>query len=421
MALVYDNRQNLQGSAGIHALIAGVSRYTHLPGGGGPPAKKDWDHLPQLTATALTAYKIYRWLIDHRDELPKPLATVRLLLSPTDAEAEKIAKGMSEIKEMLEGKGVTVNDKPSPCTLQAFGIEAGQWKEDAISATHDEHVTFFYFAGHGIQRKNNDPVLLMEDFGDPAWNNSVVKTVAFNAFFDGMVPLKDPQRKIARTQLYFIDACRVPLDDIGKYEFPGIADIFEKELGGRDNRSAPVFYATVSNTQAYSKTGEQTLFSEALIDSLNADAVVPTDEQDTSGYARYRVSIYSLAEKLNAKAEALQVNGLDQEFYPNPKGSNETIVNFPKPPEVECTLYIDPEPAAQHVSVNVLDSMGDAVSGWSVSPVDPHPYHGSLRVGLYTLQATITKPPHPPYVNLLTRPFQVVPQKVFELKARMIK
>jgi len=234
------------------------------------------------------------------------------------------------------------------------------------------------------------------------------------------VPLKDPQRKIARTQLYFIDACRVLLDDIGKYEFPGIADIFEKELGGRDNRSGPIFYATVSNTQAYSKTGEQTLFSEALIECLNSEAVVPTNEQDASGYAKYRVSIYSLAETLNAKAEALQTNGLDQEFYSIPKGSNETIVNFPKPPEVECTLYIEPEPAAQHVSVNVRDARGAVISGWSVSPVDPHPYRGSLRVGLYTLQATITNPPHPPYIDESQQIISVVPQKDFEVKARMI-
>ena len=142
MALVYDNRHNLQGGAGIHALIAGVSHYTHLPDGGGPPAKKDWG-LPQLTATALTGYKIYRWLIDHRDVLPKPLATVRLLLSPSAAEASKIAAGMSEIKGMLEGKGVTLVDTASPCTLQAFVREArvGLPRADLERATAENAVS----------------------------------------------------------------------------------------------------------------------------------------------------------------------------------------------------------------------------------------------------------------------------------------
>ena len=420
MALVFDNRHNLQDSAGIHALIAGVSHYTHLPGGGGPAAREDWG-LPQLTATASTGYKIYRWLIDHRSELPKPLATVRLLLSPSAAEEERIAEGMAEIRAALQGEPVTLVDTPSRCTLDAFAVEAGRWKTDATSDTHDQHVTFFYFAGHGIQRKNNDPVLLVEDFGNPDWNNPVAKTVAFNALFEGMAPPSDPQRKIARTQLYFVDACRVRPKDLNKYSFPNMGDILGVELGGVDNRSAPVFYATVSNTQAYARSGEQTLFSEALIDCLNRDACEPTEVPDASGDAKYHVSIYSLAKKLKGKAEDLRAADLDQEFYPNPSGGDETIVNFPKPPEIECTLHIDPEPAARLVSVNVLDAAGAAVPGWSISPVDPHPYRGSLRAGFYALQATITNPPQPPYVDPPQQIINLVPQKGFELKARMIK
>jgi hypothetical protein len=420
MALVFDNRHNLQGSAGIHALIAGVSHYTHLPGGGGPPAKEEWD-LPQLSATALTGYKIYRWLIDHRKELLKPLATVRLLLSPSAAEESKIAQGMTEIRDALAGEPVTLSDTPSRCTLDTFAAEAGRWKTDAISDTHDEHLTFFYFAGHGIQRKNNDPVLLVEDFGNPDWNNPVAKTVAFNALFEGMAPPSDSQQKIARTQLYFVDACRVPPKELKKYSFPNVGDILGVELGGEDRRSAPIFYATVSNTKAYAKSGEQTLFSEALIDCLNGDAVKPTKVTDDSGYARYHVSIYSLAETLNAKAEALRALDLDQEFYPTPSGRDETIVNFPKPPEVECALYIDPETAAQLVSIDVRDAAGSLVKDWNLTSVKPHPFRKPLRVGIYSLQARITQSPHPPYVDPPQQLIDVVPQKEFTLKARMIK
>src|SRR5215213_7279046 len=310
MALVFDNRHSLQGSAGIHALIAGVSHYTHLPGGGGPPATEQWD-LPQLSATALTGYKIYRWLIEHRKELPKPIATVRLLLSPSAAEEPKIAQGMTEIREALKDEPVILSDTPSRCTLDVFAREAGHWKTDAISDAHDEHVTFFYFAGHGIQRKNNDPVLLVEDFGNPDWNNPVARTVAFNALFEGMAPPSNSQRKIARTQLYFVDACRVRPEDLNRYSFPNMGDILGVELGGEDRRSAPIFYATVSNTKAYAKSGEQKLFSEALIDCLNGDACASTKVTDSSGYAKYHVSIYSLATKLNEKAVATRAMDLD--------------------------------------------------------------------------------------------------------------
>jgi hypothetical protein len=419
MALVFDNRHNLQpGEPGIHALIAGVSFYKHLPGGDGPPAENDWG-LPQLSATALTGYKMYRWLIDRRKQLPKKLATIRLLLSPSAAEASKIAEGMAEIKQALTGEGVTLIDTPSRCTLENFVGEARRWRKDAISEIDDSNVTFFYFAGHGIQRKNNDPVLLVEDFGNPD-AGMVARTVEFNALFEGMAPLRDPLKKMARTQLYFVDACRVRPDDLTKYKFPSIADIFDVELGGEDKRSAPVFYATVSNTKAYAKSGQQTLFSEALIACLDGLAGTPTNEEDAEGYARYSVSIYSLAEALNAKAESIRSLGVDQEIYPTSNGRDEVIVKLEKPPEVECTLHVEPEPAARLVSVNLQDSVGTLVPGWSLAPVDPNPYRGPLRAGFYHLEAKITNPPQPPYVDLRKQIVNISPLKGFQLKARMI-
>src|SRR5437588_42841 len=38
MTLIFDRRNELQGGPGLHALIAGVSSYPHLPGGTGTPA-----------------------------------------------------------------------------------------------------------------------------------------------------------------------------------------------------------------------------------------------------------------------------------------------------------------------------------------------------------------------------------------------
>jgi hypothetical protein len=418
MALVFDNRHNLQGEPGIHALIVGVSRYTHLPGGNGPPVEEDWK-LAQLTATALTGYKIYRWLIDRRHQLPKKLATVRLLLSPSTAEAPKIDEGMAEIRKALEGEGVILQDTASPCTLDEFTAEARRWRRDAISEVHDENATFFYFAGHGIQRKQNDPVLLLEDFGNP--NASLVaKTVAFNALFQGMVAPANSQQKIARTQLYFVDACRVVPPELRNYEYPDITGVFDGDLGGVDNRSAPIFYATVSNTKAYAKSGQQTLFSEALIECLEGYAGVATDEEDDQGYARYNVSINSLSEALNAKVATIQALKVDQEFYPTQRGQDVVIVNLPKPPEVECTLQVDPDNAASLVSINLADSLGSPVTDWSLSPVDPHPHRGRLRAGLYALEARITSPPRPPYIDPPRRIVNVSPLRGFQLKARMI-
>jgi len=401
MALVFDNRHNLQGKPGLHALIAGVSRYRHLPGGGAPTSKEDWK-LPQLTATALTAYKIYRWLVDRRDRLPRKLATVRLLLSPSDAEAQKIAEGMAEIRQALADSGATLQDIASQCTLDNFTTEAVSWREDASGDGTQDGVTFFYFAGHGIQRKNNDPVLLPEDFANP--NLPILRnTITFNSLFDGMVPPPANQPRIARTQLYFVDACRVIPPELGIYQFTNVADVLDARLGGVDDRTAPIFYGTVSNTKAYAKSGQQTLFSEALLECLEGLAGTATDEVDEEGYARYCVTTASLSAALIQKVAAVKALGVDQEFYPTQRGREAPIVSLPKPPDVQCTLEIEPGTSAQLVAVELADALGTPVPGWSLSPVHPHPHRGALRAGLYTLDAKVINP---------SQPFSVAPPRM---------
>jgi len=393
MALVFDNRHNLQGAPGLHALIAGVSLYKHLPNGGGPPAEENWD-LSQLTATALTGYKIYRWLVDNQKRLPVGLATVRLLLSPSAKEAPKIAQGMSEIRALLDGRGPTLTDEPSPCTLANISAEAREWRKDA--RTHNVGVTLFYFAGHGIQRENNDPVMLLEDFGNPQVD-FLTNSVVFKKLVAGMVPQADPAKKMARTQLYFVDACRVLPANLANYEFQDISNLLTGELGGVDDRATPVYLATIPNTLAFAKIDQQTLFSEALLQCLDGDGGVPTDEEDESGYAKWHVTTHSLSEALHDKLAYLKSLEVKQVFYSSPGGGPATIVKLDAPPEIGGTLEIDPDAALPFVVVEVIDERGNVV--WKLSPVKPHPYKGRLRAGTYTLKANIADPPRPPYVD----------------------
>lgn len=74
MTLIIDERAHLQGQPGFHAFIAGVSSYPHLPGGIGTPAPDSFG-MQQLSSAALTAYKMYCWLVERQRKLPVPLAT----------------------------------------------------------------------------------------------------------------------------------------------------------------------------------------------------------------------------------------------------------------------------------------------------------------------------------------------------------
>src|SRR5947207_37494 len=126
MTLIFDNRANLQGKPGLHALIAGVSAYPHLPAVTGTPAT-DILGMQQCTSTSYSAYMIIRWLEGWQTRLRVPLATCRLLLSPSPDEVAVEAQ---------------LNVLTEACTQNNFRTAARQWRADASS--HKENVAFFY-------------------------------------------------------------------------------------------------------------------------------------------------------------------------------------------------------------------------------------------------------------------------------------
>ena len=182
--LVFVNNELQEGGKGLHALIVGVSHYPHLPDGGGTPAEKSYG-MGQLSSTSLTAYKMYRWLLENKDLLPVPLATIRLLLSPSEGEL----KIEPSIQELLQ------SNKAKLSTKDNFVLEAKAWRSDA--RTSEDNVTFFYFAGHGVQRKKDDAVMLLRDFGYPAIGGSLANAAAMENLFYGMAPPQDTTKTIA--------------------------------------------------------------------------------------------------------------------------------------------------------------------------------------------------------------------------------
>lgn len=107
MTLIFDERANLQGQPGLHTLIVGISAYRYLPKENEPVTSKSFG-MRQLSSAALTAYKIYLWLMERQKYFPVPLATCRLLLSPSSSE--------TAIEPNLSGL-------ISPCTLTRFLLE----------------------------------------------------------------------------------------------------------------------------------------------------------------------------------------------------------------------------------------------------------------------------------------------------------
>ena len=132
MTLAVDNRSKLGAQPSMHALIVGVSHYSHLPNGGGRAAPDDLG-LPQLTTAANSGMMVYEWLRDRYANPWVPLSTVRMLLAPSERELEAVPQLAS------------LTNRPS---CDNFLEAAADWRDDA--ATNPENVTFLYLAGHSF-------------------------------------------------------------------------------------------------------------------------------------------------------------------------------------------------------------------------------------------------------------------------------
>src|SRR5262249_49126527 len=149
------------------------------------------------------------------------------LLSPSKAERD--AMDQAVLQNVL------------PATVGNLIDATAQWRKDASS--NADSMTWFYFSGHGLMRSNQDGLLLMQDFTVTA--DRIRRAAELQNIYHGMKPGKTDYLQIARRQLYFIDSCRSLHEDFKKLEEQRGEDVFGVYLGGEDNRSAPILFATV--------------------------------------------------------------------------------------------------------------------------------------------------------------------------------
>ncbi len=388
---IIDRRPEFVDKPGTHALIVGVSAYSHLEGGTGTQANNTYG-LKQLSSTALTAYKVFSWLQECK--LETPLVTCRLLLSSSPIEQD-IETGLRDLRGSY------------PATRDHFDCAAYGWRDDAES--HKKNVTFFYFAGHGIQQINStnykDPILLMEDFGRDKYK-TLGNTVDTQNLVDGM---KDVS---ARTQMYFFDCCRNFLDELKNIR-SDVPPVWDAKLGVKDDRLAPVFYAALLGDVAYGIKGEQTYFGEALLKCLEGGAGECKEFEKFDGEERWYISIDTLCGKIKT-----QVNDLNKRKSRNQdievdrtrnRDEEEYICFLDGPPSVDVIFKVEPPEARQYTRVEIFnDNKEEVTESEPPIPLEPHPYSGRLDAGYYTINARI-KPPQRNFQDYLGKHRPVMP------------
>lgn len=357
---------------GVHALLIGVSDYPALPDDDADPPVPHHLGLIKLASPALTVHRIHQWLLRRQHFLPRPLATCRVLVSPSPGEVA-VSAALGDVVERARRSDV-VN-----------AIIA--WRRDL--SRHPDNIGLFYFAGHGVKRERRDDVLLLEEFGSNE-NRILQHAIDTTSLIDGMAPSKQFPN-IARTQLYFFDACRVQPKIFRDYETVAVDPIWDTTvLSAEDNRSMLVIYTTLPGAEAYGPPNDQSLFSRALIRCLDGTAAESFDP----AMRDWAVTATSLAGHIATELDSVNIEykrTQNAEVGRTPK-QRIALNRLERPPEVTINLTIAPVAARDYTQVQVLDGKRDRDALALPFPVDPIPFSGTLDAGLYRI---VTCDPRP--------------------------
>jgi hypothetical protein len=356
---------------GIHAFIAGVSDYTYLPGEDDPPPEGNRLGMKKLNMAALSAYRFARWLRDSDESgaLATPLASCEVMLAPTPVE-EAVA-GVADYKDDL--------------TTDHFVERMRAWRERV--AGDKTNMAVFYFAGHGIQRSRDDSLLMLKDFGK-SQQAILEKSVAFQEIFQGMAPSDDYYPNMALTHLYFVDTCRNLPEILRGFVNLRTAVVFDQYLGGRDDRRAPIYFATVSGGFSYGQPGIGSYFSTALLNGLSSGAERKDD--DINGKSVCPVTVYTLATAMSFEFKKLKT---DQVIVPL-LSRDFPICYLDKPPPVDINISVMPAERRNNAKLQLTQIDGDFV--WTQpAPAPQHPYALSPPMGIHQLSAVVNGSPNP--------------------------
>lgn len=361
MTLVFDRREALAGQDVTHALIVGVSEYAFLPGKAEPPMPHFFG-LKRLASPALSAAMLCAWLVEHADALARPLASCRLLLSPSPFEVPLIPP-------LPAAAGVTAA-AAGPANWLPFVSDALALRQDAGVRRGD--TTFVFYSGHGLEKAGAD-LITLADFGDPASGGLFAHTTTVASLIAGMAP-SDDYPDMARTQFYFIDACRQSLEGVDPLAPTGVA-LYAKSKD--DTRATPTFQAAYPGSIAMTLDGQPTDFCRALLDGLARGAEGPdlTDPQE-----RWPVTTYTLHKAISNHFAAL---GSGQFAPLGFTLKDEVLLWLPEPPQVDVAIMVMPEEAIDHTHVTLSGPTPIALEAVRAN----HPYRLQLKGGPYTLEA----------------------------------
>ncbi|WP_250481285.1 caspase family protein [Caballeronia sp. GAOx1] len=364
MTIILDNRKEIAGP-GLHALVVGVSEYAHLPRHDDPPSEATW-MLRSLGSGAISAAHVANWLKEAVG-LSRPLKTLRVLLSPTAIERDKLP-------EWAINCGSPIRDN--------FAQEAQQWR---IDCTDDRNsVAFFYYIGHGFARGRGEynVLLAMEDLFDTP--DVLQKTTLASNLFNGMAPQSEND-SVAREQFFFFDCCRTFPSEIREFDDLSVPTALMVRIaeGVPDDRLYLRCFAVPDNDSAFARVGEDSYFATGLIDSLNRSGI------SVDGTA-WKLDGESISQRLRARYQLAAERAVVSEVV----GGGPTLKILAQPPTVDVEVGLEPTVDATNHAIALNHAVlgrkiGDQIAlGKYKIDVSPGEYELNIRFGAEDWHAT---------------------------------
>jgi Caspase domain len=361
-SVIYE--RNLGDFPGLHALLIGVSEYPNLPAISSlhlaDPPPPDFG-MASLTATASSANQLASWLVNHKDHFHVPLASCRLLLSPSVA-------GRGEMADIVNASDAAI-----------------AWRKSA--ANNPDNISFFYFAGHGLQRPDvetgTDQALLLSGFGDDP-DMIFRHGLSVNELIDGMAPGLPKNKKIARTQYFLFDACRNAPKQLKDYKVLPCSRLWDIPSETMHDRRMFVLYAAEPDHRAYSRTdGDLTHLAVALLRCLNGGVGQRDARYDlqqprwnlTAGTLERGISHYLVAESKATRVtqSAVVTSRLDPDAV---------FCHLDRAPKMPLTILVEPTSACHHTCLQFHTDQDQMAMPLS-PPIKPNPQTFLLDAGIY--------------------------------------
>ena len=369
------------GSPVTHALVVGVSRYTHLPPGPVPSNDPAKFGLVGATTPATGAFRFAVWLRDHFRPAA-PLASVRLLLSPSEL-------------ELRDSELAATADQVEPASRANVRRALLQWQRACWGRPGGMAV--LYLSGHGASRSKKDHFVLLEDFAA----DELVMDYSIDV---GRVHRGMAWPELPQTQFFFIDACRIQPEAFRTRD-SGTGLGLPEEFIGEDERSAPIFFSASPGAEAFGEPGNGTLFSQALMQCLQGMAV--DDFADAEG--RFRITGSSLGLALEQRVASLADSyGERQNVVVGGQVRGSVLHFFERPPKLPVAIQLHPDQAIAVARADLWDS-DRGVRILEDCRFEENPMIWPVPVGLYSLDVTI-RPEIPPLHSKMGLPVIVGPR-----------